>query len=56
MSPILFSKYQKSINFNPKKTGGGGVESTPPAILKLAVLSWMKLGVSNLHVIFIFGV
>ena len=41
--------------FNPKKAGGG-VDSTPPAIFKLAVLSGMKLGVSNLHVIFIFGV
>ena len=41
-------------NLNPKKTKGGGIKTQP--VQMLAILSRMKVGVSILHVITIFGV
>ena len=50
----IFLYFSKG-NLNPNKGGGGGWIS-PPRLWRPAVWFWMRLGMSNLHVNFIFGV
>ena len=54
MCKIYVRLNESGLRINPNQHGGGGIKTT--GVRTLAILSRMKVGVSILHVITIFGV